>query len=146
MDKVSFGFEDVSPEEKTERVGRVFANVARRYDLMNDFMSGGLHRHWKNMFVRRVKPRRGEHILDMAGGTGDIAFRLAAAGARVTVADINPAMLEVGMQRASRDGLEGLEWSEQNAETLSFADARFDAYPDVSLAEWHARRGLTSRD
>ena len=64
MDKVSFGFEDVSPEEKTERVGRVFANVARRYDLMNDFMSGGLHRHWKNMFVRRVKPRRGEQILD----------------------------------------------------------------------------------
>src|SRR3569833_1375969 len=101
MDKVSFGFEDVS---------RVFANVARRYDLMNDLMSGGLHRHWKNMFVRRVKPRRGESILDMAGGTGDIAIRMAAAGARVTVADINPSMLEVGRERAAQKGIDGLEW------------------------------------
>jgi demethylmenaquinone methyltransferase/2-methoxy-6-polyprenyl-1,4-benzoquinol methylase len=148
MDKVSFGFEEVSPEEKTQRVGRVFANVARRYDLMNDFMSGGLHRHWKNMFVRRVKPRRGDRILDMAGGTGDIAFRLAAEGALVTVADINPAMLEVGQERARRGGVEGLEWSEQNAETLSFTNAAFDAYTiafgirnvthiDQALAEAH---------
>jgi demethylmenaquinone methyltransferase/2-methoxy-6-polyprenyl-1,4-benzoquinol methylase len=128
MDKVSFGFEDVTPEEKTQRVGRVFANVASRYDVMNDFMSGGLHRHWKNLFVRRVRPRRGEVMLDMAGGTGDIAFRLAAAGAEVTVADINPAMLEVGQERARRQGLDGLSWSEQNAETLSFADNSFDAY------------------
>jgi demethylmenaquinone methyltransferase/2-methoxy-6-polyprenyl-1,4-benzoquinol methylase len=148
MDKVSFGFEEVSPEEKTERVGRVFANVARRYDLMNDLMSGGLHRQWKNMFVRRVKPRRGEAILDMAGGTGDIAFRLAEGGANVTIADINPAMLDVGRERAARQHIAGLEWSEQNAETLSLGSSRFDAYTiafgirnvthiDRALAEAH---------
>ncbi len=94
-DTVSFGYADVPPAEKTARVGEVFRSVAARYDLMNDAMSGGMHRLWKDRFVRRVKPRRGEAILDMAGGTGDIAFRLARAGAAVTVADINPAMLEV---------------------------------------------------
>ncbi|HEX5185225.1 MAG TPA: class I SAM-dependent methyltransferase [Allosphingosinicella sp.] len=128
MDKVSFGFEAVSPEEKTARVGRVFSGVARRYDLMNDLMSGGMHRLWKSHFVRRVRPRRGEAILDMAGGTGDIAFRLAGSGAQVTVADINPEMLAVGRERAEKRGIEGLAWSEQNAETLSFADSSFDAY------------------
>jgi demethylmenaquinone methyltransferase / 2-methoxy-6-polyprenyl-1,4-benzoquinol methylase len=128
MDKVSFGFEDVSPDEKTRRVGRVFANVANRYDLMNDLMSGGLHRLWKSRFVRRVRPRRGEAILDMAGGTGDIAFRLAASGAKVTVADISREMLDVGIGRARRQGLEGLSWAEENAERLSFADRSFDAY------------------
>jgi demethylmenaquinone methyltransferase / 2-methoxy-6-polyprenyl-1,4-benzoquinol methylase len=125
---VSFGYEDVDPQEKTRRVGGVFTNVARRYDLMNDAMSGGMHRLWKDRFVRRVKPRTGEDILDMAGGTGDIAFRLAAGGANVTVADINPAMLEVGMDRARKRGLTGLLWQEQNAETLSFGDRSFDAY------------------
>jgi demethylmenaquinone methyltransferase/2-methoxy-6-polyprenyl-1,4-benzoquinol methylase len=128
MDKVSFGFEQVSPEEKTARVGSVFSRVARRYDLMNDLMSGGLHRPWKDLFVRRVRPRAGEAILDMAGGTGDIAFRLARHGARVTVADINPDMLAVGEERAKARGIEGLAWSVQNAEALSFADASFDAY------------------
>lgn len=128
MEKVSFGYSDVAPDEKTRRVGEVFRNVAARYDLMNDAMSGGMHRLWKDRFVRRVKPRAGEAILDMAGGTGDIAFRLARAGADVTVADINPAMLEVGMERAKKRGIEGLIWAEQNAETLSFADRAFDAY------------------
>ena len=128
MDKVSFGFEEVSPEEKTARVGSVFSRVARRYDLMNDLMSGGLHRPWKDLFVRRVRPRAGEAILDMAGGTGDIAFRLARRGARVTVADINPDMLGVGEERAKSRGIEGLAWSVENAETLSFADSSFDAY------------------
>jgi demethylmenaquinone methyltransferase/2-methoxy-6-polyprenyl-1,4-benzoquinol methylase len=128
MDKVSFGFEKVSPEEKTARVGSVFSRVARRYDLMNDLMSGGLHRPWKDMFVRRVRPRPGEHILDMAGGTGDVAFRLARDGARVTVADINPDMLGVGEERAAKRRLEGLFWSVQNAEALEFADRSFDAY------------------
>src|SRR4051812_8323014 len=127
MDKVSFGFEEVSPDEKTARVGSVFSRVARRYDLMNDLMSGGLHRHWKDMFVRRVRPRRGESILDMAGGTGDVAFRLARHGARVTVADINPDMLGVGEERARSRGIEGLAWSVQNAEALGFADGSFDA-------------------
>jgi demethylmenaquinone methyltransferase/2-methoxy-6-polyprenyl-1,4-benzoquinol methylase len=127
-DTVSFGYQEVAPEEKTRRVGHVFSNVARRYDLMNDAMSAGMHRLWKDRFVRRVKPRAGEQILDMAGGTGDIAFRLARSGARVTVADINPQMLDVGMQRAEARRIDGLVWSEQNAETLSFADRSFDAY------------------
>ncbi len=128
MDKVSFGFEDVAPEEKTRRVGSVFASVASRYDLMNDLMSGGLHRLWKAQFVRRVKPRKGESILDMAGGTGDVAFLLAGHGAQVTVADISPEMLEVGRKRAERQKVDGLVWAIENAEALSFADQTFDAF------------------
>ena len=125
---VSFGYEDVAPEEKTARVGGVFSSVAKNYDLMNDAMSGGMHRLWKDRFVRRVQPQEGQQILDMAGGTGDIAFRLAAAGASVTVADINPQMLEVGMERAAKRGMDGLVWTEANAETLTFPDRFFDAY------------------
>jgi demethylmenaquinone methyltransferase / 2-methoxy-6-polyprenyl-1,4-benzoquinol methylase len=125
---VSFGYEDVSPEEKTARVGAVFSNVARKYDVMNDAMSGGMHRLWKDRFVRRVKPQAGEAILDMAGGTGDIAFRLAEAGAEVTVADINQDMLDVGIERAMKRGIDGLVWSRQNAEGLSLPDRTFDAY------------------
>ena len=147
-EQVSFGYQQVSPEEKTRKVGDVFRNVASRYDLMNDLMSGGLHRLWKNHFVRRVRARTGEAILDMAGGTGDIAFRMAARGAHVTVADINPAMLDVGKKRAQERGIAGLEWAEQNAEALSFADCDFDAYTiafgirnvthiDKALAEAH---------
>ncbi len=125
---VSFGYSEVTPAEKTEKVGEVFARVARRYDIMNDAMSAGMHRLWKDRFVDRVKPRAGERILDMAGGTGDIAFRMLKRGAAITVSDINPAMLDVGKERAAKKGLEGLEWSVQNAETLSFADKSFDAY------------------
>ena len=80
-EQVSFGYEEVAPDEKTRRVGEVFSGVARKYDIMNDAMSGGMHRLWKDRFVRRVKPQPGEAILDMAGGTGDIAFRLADRGA-----------------------------------------------------------------
>ncbi len=130
-DKVNFGDELVSPDEKTRRVGAVFSSVARRYDVMNDLMSGGLHRLWKDRFVNRVKPRLGEEILDMAGGTGDIAFRMARRGARVTVADINSDMLEVGKERASANGIEGLSWAVENAETLSFKSNLFDAYTIV---------------
>ncbi|HEX6603442.1 MAG TPA: class I SAM-dependent methyltransferase, partial [Sphingomicrobium sp.] len=126
--QVNFGDELVSPEEKTRRVGEVFSSVARRYDLMNDLMSGGMHRLWKDRFVNRVKPRPGEAILDMAGGTGDVAFRMARRGARVTVADINPEMLAVGIERAQRRGIDGLVWAEENAEKLSFGDRAFDAY------------------
>jgi len=125
---VSYGFEEVAPEEKTRRVTSVFERVAKRYDIMNDLMSAGLHRGWKDEFVRMVRPRAGERILDMAGGTGDIAFRLAKLGASVTIADINPAMLDVGRERAAKRGIEGLTWAEENAETLSFADSSFDAY------------------
>jgi len=130
-DQVNFGDERVSPDEKTRRVGAVFSSVARRYDLMNDLMSGGMHRLWKDRFVARVKPRPGEEILDMAGGTGDVAFRMARRGAVVTVADINPDMLDVGQDRAARRGLTGLQWRVENAEALTFADASFDAYTIV---------------
>jgi demethylmenaquinone methyltransferase / 2-methoxy-6-polyprenyl-1,4-benzoquinol methylase len=128
QDKVNFGEELVTPEEKTRKVGQVFSSVARRYDLMNDLMSGGMHRLWKDRFVNRVKPRAGERILDMAGGTGDIAFRMASRGAEVTVADINPDMLAVGRERAEARRIDGLQWSEQNAERLTFAANAFDAY------------------
>ena len=130
-DQVNFGDELVTPEEKTRRVGAVFSSVARRYDLMNDLMSGGLHRLWKDRFVARVKPRVGEEILDMAGGTGDVAFRMARRGARVTVSDINPDMLEVGKERAERRDLKGLAWKMANAEKLSFSGLTFDAYTIV---------------
>ena len=149
--KVNFGDELVSPEEKTRRVGAVFSAVARRYDIMNDLMSGGMHRLWKDRFANRVKPRAREVILDMAGGTGDIAFRMAQRGARVTVSDINADMLGVGEQRAKRRGLKGLTWKVENAEKLSFADNSFDAYTivfgirnvtDIPAALREARRVL----
>ena len=130
-EQVNFGNELVSPEEKTRRVGEVFSSVARRYDVMNDLMSGGLHRLWKDRFVARVKPRPGEHILDMAGGTGDVAFRMAKRGAQVTVSDINADMLEVGRKRAEARQQSGLAWKVENAEKLSFADRSFDAYTIV---------------
>lgn len=145
---VSFGYEDVAPEEKTRRVGDVFTGVAAKYDIMNDAMSAGMHRLWKDRFVRRVKPQPGEAILDMAGGTGDIAFRMADRGAEVTVADINQAMLDVGIERAMERGVTGLAWSRQNAEELSYPANTFDAYTivfgirnvthiDKALAEAH---------
>jgi len=128
---VSFGYEQVAPAEKTKRVGQVFTSVARNYDRMNDAMSGGMHRLWKDRFVRRVKPRAGEYILDMAGGTGDIAFRMdkvAGSEAHITVADINPDMLGFGIERAADRGIDRLVWTEANAETLQFEDNSFDAY------------------
>jgi demethylmenaquinone methyltransferase/2-methoxy-6-polyprenyl-1,4-benzoquinol methylase len=130
-EQVNFGEQVVSPEEKTRRVGAVFSSVARRYDLMNDLMSGGMHRLWKDRFVARVKPRAGEAILDMAGGTGDVAFRMARRDAQVTVADINADMLAVGRQRAEKRALTGLDWRVENAEKLTFGDAAFDAYTIV---------------
>ena len=125
---VSFGYKDVDASEKTELVGEVFSSVAAKYDIMNDAMSGGMHRLWKDRFVRRVKPQPGEAILDMAGGTGDIAFRMAERGASVTVSDINQDMLDVGIERAMDRGIDGLVWSRQNAEELTFSSRIFDAY------------------
>ena len=132
---VSFGYEQVSPEEKTRRVGEVFTSVAKKYDIMNDAMSLGMHRGWKDTFVKRVKPQPGETILDMAGGTGDIAFRMADRGADVTVADINQEMLDVGAERAmdrpSDEDIGSLVFTQQNAEEVSFASGSFDAYTIV---------------
>ena len=144
----SFGYQDIPAAEKAARVGAIFSSVAKKYDVMNDAMSGGLHRLWKDRFVARVKPREHETILDMAGGTGDIAFRLARSGAVVTVSDINQDMLDVGIERAEKRGISGLSWSCQNAEQLDFADRAFDAYTiafgirnvthiDRALAEAH---------
>jgi len=127
-EQVSFGYQTVDANEKTRRVGEVFSGVARKYDLMNDAMSGGLHRLWKDQFVRRVKPQPGEAILDMAGGTGDVAFRLAERGAEVTVADINQDMLDVGVERAMARGIDTLVWSQQDAEALGYPAGTFDAY------------------
>ena len=127
-DTVSFGYEDIDASDKTGRVGEVFSNVAAKYDIMNDAMSAGMHRLWKDRFVKRVKPQPGEAILDMAGGTGDIAFRMAAKGASVTVSDINQDMLDVGIERAMERGIDGLVWSRQNAEELTFSSRIFDAY------------------
>jgi demethylmenaquinone methyltransferase / 2-methoxy-6-polyprenyl-1,4-benzoquinol methylase len=154
VETVSFGYEDVAVADKTGKVAEVFTRVARSYDVMNDAMSGGMHRLWKDRFVRRVKPRAGESILDMAGGTGDIAFRMQPSGAYITVADINPDMLGVGMERSEKRDIGNLAWSEQNAETLTFHDKTFDAYTialgirnvthiDQALAEAHRvlRRG-----
>ena len=130
----SFGYRQV--EDKQELVDAVFDRVARRYDLMNDLMSGGLHRLWKDAMVARLAPPRSPtrawRALDVAGGTGDIAFRIAARGGpetAVTVLDINPAMLAVGRERAERKGLSGrIDFVEANAEELPFEAGTFDAY------------------
>jgi demethylmenaquinone methyltransferase/2-methoxy-6-polyprenyl-1,4-benzoquinol methylase len=131
----SFGFREVNASEKQGLVDSVFHSVAGRYDLMNDLMSGGLHRLWKDAMVSRLAPprsgRRPFKVLDMAGGTGDIAFRIAERSNRtadITVADINSSMLEVGRERARARGLDRLEFVEANAEELPWADATFDAY------------------
>jgi demethylmenaquinone methyltransferase/2-methoxy-6-polyprenyl-1,4-benzoquinol methylase len=127
-EQVSFGYQTVAADEKTRRVGAVFSNVAKNYDVMNDAMSGGMHRLWKDQFVRRVKPQPGEAILDMAGGTGDVAFRMAERGAEVSVADINQDKLDVGVERAMERGIDGLVWTRQDAEALGYPDRTFDAY------------------
>ncbi|MBF0356202.1 MAG: bifunctional demethylmenaquinone methyltransferase/2-methoxy-6-polyprenyl-1,4-benzoquinol methylase UbiE [Alphaproteobacteria bacterium] len=125
-----FGFKTVAEAEKASLVRGVFDSVAPSYDLMNDLMSLGIHRLWKNAFIDAVKPRPGEHLLDVAGGTGDIAFRfLKRGGDAVTVCDINAEMLKVGRERAIDKGhLQGLDWVVGDAEALPVPDASYDAY------------------
>jgi demethylmenaquinone methyltransferase/2-methoxy-6-polyprenyl-1,4-benzoquinol methylase len=131
-------------------VRRVFASVATRYDLMNDLMSFGTHRLWKNVMVRHLAPRRGGRYLDVAGGTGDVAARIARAGGRVTVCDINAAMLAVGRRRQRRLG-EAIDWVQGDATALPFPARSFDGYAiafglrnvaDIARALAEARRVL----
>jgi demethylmenaquinone methyltransferase / 2-methoxy-6-polyprenyl-1,4-benzoquinol methylase len=143
-DRSHFGFRDVETGDKQAMVDDVFHSVARRYDLMNDLMSGGLHRAWKDVLATAVNPppkgRSGRPVegaarpftvLDLAGGTGDVAFRVVAdagSGTHVTVLDINPDMLEVGRARAAARGLDDVvAFVDGNAEALPFPDRSFDA-------------------
>lgn len=123
-----FGFRSVTPAEKTGLVRAVFDSVAGRYDVMNDLMSGGIHRLWKATLIRQIAPRPGMSLLDLAGGTGDIAFRFAeAGGGPVVVCDLTEAMLRVGRMRAiDRGHLSGIEWVVGNAETLPLSSRTLD--------------------
>ncbi len=136
-DKISsrFGFEAVAPQAKQAKVNEVFSEVAENYDLMNDLMSGGLHRLWKADFVTWLAPPKSDQrfeLLDVAGGTGDIALRVVKAGGpgtRAALCDISPEMLGVGKKRVAQAGLsDQITCTVGNAEALPFADRSFDAY------------------
>ena len=136
-DTASFGFREVAPEQKPSLVRGVFDSVADRYDLMNDLMSGGIHRLWKRAMIDWLRPRAGQRFIDVAGGTGDIAIRIherlgpesLAAGSRIVVCDLTPAMLAIGRDRALDLGiLQGIEWINGDAERLPFPDRAFDGY------------------
>jgi demethylmenaquinone methyltransferase/2-methoxy-6-polyprenyl-1,4-benzoquinol methylase len=157
-----FGFREVPRGEKKKLVRGVFDSVAGKYDLMNDLMSGGIHRLWKDAFIAELRPRPGMHLLDVAGGTGDIAFRFLAAAARkgdedrpaarVTVCDINQAMLSVGRDRAIDRGiLHDIDWVCGDAEQLPVPSGSVDCYTiafglrnvtDIDQALREARRVL----
>ena len=136
-EQTHFGYETIDSEEKEGRVGAVFDSVAGKYDLMNDVMSAGIHRAWKNWYVWQTGVKPGEAVLDLAAGTGDITLRLAkrmrgkGAGAdiegRLVSSDINAAMLKIGEERLTNKGwLKNLEFVLANAEALPFADNSFD--------------------
>ena len=132
---VDFGFRRVGENEKQGLVNEVFSKAAERYDQMNDLMSGGLHRFWKDDLVTMLNPPRKAtpfKVLDVAGGTGDIAFRIARAGGsgtHVTVVDISPEMVHEGKKRAEREGLlDRCDFTVGNAESLAFPERSFDAY------------------
>jgi demethylmenaquinone methyltransferase/2-methoxy-6-polyprenyl-1,4-benzoquinol methylase len=144
-----FGFETVPEAEKAGRVHGVFSSVASRYDLMNDLMSAGVHRLWKDAMMDWLAPRDGQRLLDVAGGTGDIAFRFLrrAPGASAVVLDMTAAMLDEGRKRAEAETFgPRLDWVVGDAMALPFADGSFDVYtisfgirnvtrPEVALAE-----------
>ena len=138
-DTTHFGFSTVKEDEKQSMVRGVFDSVAEKYDIMNDVMSGGLHRAWKNDFIRDLRPSAGMHLLDVAGGTGDIAFRFLKAAekrtsekgpaAKVTICDINHNMLRAGKARALDKGIfDPIDWITGNAEMLPLPDRSVDAY------------------
>ncbi|TDY03882.1 bifunctional demethylmenaquinone methyltransferase/2-methoxy-6-polyprenyl-1,4-benzoquinol methylase UbiE [Thiohalophilus thiocyanatoxydans] len=126
-----FGFEEVPYEEKVRKVAGVFHSVAGKYDLMNDLMSMGVHRLWKRYTLDMSGVRRGDHVLDLAGGTGDLAekfSRMVGPQGSVTLADINDSMLKMGRERLVNDGIVGnLQYVQANAECLPFPDNHFDA-------------------
>ena len=126
-----FGFKEVAKSEKEGLVGQVFTSVASKYDLMNDMMSGGIHRLWKRHFVAASGIHRGNLVLDLAGGTGDIAkllMPLVGPTGKVIIGDINQAMLDVGHDRMIDAGFYGrFECTQMNAENLPFADNSIDA-------------------
>lgn len=129
--KTHFGFEDIPEDEKAGRVHGVFSSVASRYDLMNDLMSAGIHRLWKQALIDWMAPRPGMKLLDVAGGTGDIAFRFLdrlKGNGHVHVCDMTQAMLDEGARRAESQGIEGVDWTCGDAMALPFADKSFDAY------------------
>lgn len=125
-----FGFANVTEDKKTSMVRDVFSSVATRYDLMNDLMSGGIHRLWKKELVRSVNPKPGLNIIDVGGGTGDVSFGILRKGAcRVTVCDINEEMLSVGRDRAiNRGQLNGPKWICGDATSLPFPECSTDVY------------------
>lgn len=126
-----FGFQEVAEEDKAGLVEGVFSSVASRYDIMNDVMSGGVHRLWKDAMMDWLTPQQGQQLLDVAGGTGDIAFRFLnrAPGAEATVLDMTASMLEAGRQRAEAEAMDGrISWVRGDAMALPFADNSFDVY------------------
>jgi demethylmenaquinone methyltransferase / 2-methoxy-6-polyprenyl-1,4-benzoquinol methylase len=131
----SFGFREVPESARQGLVNEVFSTVAERYDLMNDLMSGGLHRLWKADFITMLNPPSGPapfRLLDVAGGTGDVALKFidrGGPGCTATICDISPEMLAVGQRKVTKAGLDGrVNVVEGNAEALPFADRSFDAY------------------
>lgn len=129
--KTFFGFKEIESDKKEDMVRGVFSNVAPSYDIMNDIMSAGAHRIWKNKFIKMLNPAKGSKLLDVAGGTGDIAFRFmdATKDSQVTVCDINHEMLKEGRKNAiNKNMLEGLEWVCGNAEKLPVPDDSYDYY------------------
>jgi demethylmenaquinone methyltransferase / 2-methoxy-6-polyprenyl-1,4-benzoquinol methylase len=118
----TFGFQSVDERERELRIRRVFEAVARRYDLMNDLMSLGIHRLWKRTLVRLAAPAAGQRIIDLAGGTGDVAARLAAPDRLVAVCDPSVPMMQVGQARAHRD----VQWLAGTGECMPLADASID--------------------
>ncbi|ADO43478.1 bifunctional demethylmenaquinone methyltransferase/2-methoxy-6-polyprenyl-1,4-benzoquinol methylase UbiE [Ketogulonicigenium vulgare] len=144
-----FGFQNVPEGEKSGRVQGVFRSVASKYDIMNDVMSVGIHRLWKDAMMDWLAPRAGQRLLDVAGGTGDISFRFLrrAGGAHATVLDLTEPMLIAGRQRAEAEDMAAqLDWVVGDAMALPFPDNSFDVYtisfgirnvtrPEVALAE-----------
>jgi demethylmenaquinone methyltransferase/2-methoxy-6-polyprenyl-1,4-benzoquinol methylase len=126
-----FGFETILERDKAEKVQGVFSSVASKYDVMNDFMSLGIHRVWKDAMMDWLAPRGGQLLLDVAGGTGDISFRFLkrAGNAHATVLDLTEPMLTEGRKRAETTGISGqLDWVVGDAMALPFEDHTFDVY------------------